>query len=81
MALLSQKDNSSLSNAIFPAKRDKIKQLDAKGSFIPIGTKNVFLKYYSSNVTDGVTWNKNDRKAYLKAMLSTLNRCKRAKND
>jgi len=81
MALLSQKDNSSLSNAIFPAKRDKIKQLDAKGSFIPIGTKNVFLKYYSNNVTDGVTWNKNDRKAYLKAMLSTLNKCKRAKND
>ena len=47
LALLSRDDNSSLNNSIFPAKRDKIKELDKTGSFIPICTKNVFLKYYS----------------------------------
>ena len=72
MALLSKDDNSSLNNSIFPAKRDNIKKLDAKGSFIPIGTKNVFLKYYSDNVKEAVQWNKEDRKKYYMALKSTL---------
>jgi hypothetical protein len=72
LALLGKDDNSSLSNNIFPLKRDKIKELDKKGSFIPIGTKNVFLKYYSNNVKDGLMWNEEDRKAYLRAIKDTL---------
>jgi len=72
LALLGKDANSSLNNSIFPAKRDKIKRLDKDGLFIPIGTKNVFLKYYSDNVKDGIIWNKNDRKAYLKAIEDTL---------
>ncbi len=72
LALLGKDDNSSLNNSIFPAKRDKIKRLDKDGSFIPIGTKNVFLKYYSDNVKDGLIWNEKDRKAYLKAIKDTL---------
>jgi len=65
MALLSTKDNSALNNNIFPIKRDKIIELDEKGSFIPICTKNVFLKYYSKDVTQNSEWTKKDRKAYL----------------
>jgi len=72
LALLGKDDNSSLNNSIFPAKRDKIKRLDKDGSFIPIGTKNVFLKYYSDNVKDGLMWNKKDRRAYLKTIEDTL---------
>jgi len=72
LALLGKDDNSSLNNSIFPAKRDKIKRLDRDGSFIPIGTKNVFLKYYSDNVKDGLMWNKKDRRAYLKTIEDTL---------
>jgi len=72
IALLTREDNSSLSNSIFPAKRDKIKSLDKKGSFIPLGTKNVFLKYYSSDVKEAIKWNHEDRKAYFEALQETL---------
>ena len=72
LALLSTKDNSALSNNIFPYKRDKIKELDKKGSFIPLGTKNVFMKYYSNDVKGAIKWNKKDRKNYLKALKSRL---------
>ena len=73
LALLSRDDNSSLNNSIFPAKRDKIKDLDKKGSFIPICTKNVFLKYYSKDVKEALKWNIEDRKYYLTEIKKTLN--------
>lgn len=73
MALLSSKDNSSLNNSIFPIKKDKIKELDEKGSFIPIGTKNVFLKYYSKDVEQNVSWNVEDQSAYLNEIEKILN--------
>jgi hypothetical protein len=72
LALLSRDDNSSLNNSIFPAKRDKIKDLDKKGSFIPICTKNVFLKYYSNDVKETFKWNNEDRKFYLNEIKETL---------
>ncbi len=73
MALLSTEDNSVLNNNIFPIKRDKIIELDEKGSFIPICTKNVFLKYYSKDVTQNSEWTKKDREAYLKEIKTKLN--------
>jgi hypothetical protein len=72
MALLSTEDNSALNNNIFPIKRDKIIELDEKGSFIPICTKNVFLKYYSKDVTQNSEWTKKDRDAYLKEIKRKL---------
>ncbi|TDE51436.1 DUF262 domain-containing protein [Flavobacterium sp. GT3P67] len=72
MALLTRNDNSSLNNNIFPIKKDKIKELDEKGSFIPIGTKNVFMKYYSSNVDQNVSWNTEDQDAYYIELEKTL---------
>jgi len=72
LALLSTKDNSALSNNIFPYKRDKIKELDKKGSFIPLGTKNVFMKYYSNDVKEAIKWNKKDRESYLEALKIRL---------
>ena len=72
MALLSTEDNSALNNNIFPIKRDKIIELDEKGSFIPICTKNVFLKYYSKDVTQNSEWTKKDRNAYLKEIKTKL---------
>lgn len=72
MALLTRIDNSSLNNNIFPIKKDKIKELDEKGSFIPIGTKNVFMKYYSSNVDQNVSWNAEDQDAYFTELEKTL---------
>lgn len=73
LALLTPSDNSSLNNAPFHRKRDKIKELDEKGSFIPICTKNVFLKYYSKNVEQNVKWDQKDMDAYLVEMKTILN--------
>ncbi|WP_339883570.1 DUF262 domain-containing protein [Polaribacter vadi] len=72
MALLATSDNSALNNNIFPIKRDKVIELDEKGSFIPICTKNVFLKYYSKDVTQNSEWTKKDRKAYLTEIKTKL---------
>ncbi|MHC5354798.1 DUF262 domain-containing protein [Myroides sp. LJL115] len=72
LALLTPSDNSSLNNAPFYRKREKIKQLDQQGSFIPICTKNVFLKYYSENVDQNLKWTKEDMEGYLKEMKNTL---------
>jgi uncharacterized protein with ParB-like and HNH nuclease domain len=72
MALLATSDNSALSNNIFPIKRDKIIELDEKGSFIPICTKNVFLKYYSKDVTQNSEWTKKDRNEYLTEIKEKL---------
>ena len=72
LALLSKADNSSLNNAIFPEKRAKIKSLDKKGRFIPLGTKNVFMKYYSEEILDFLKWNKEDRKAYRDVLEERL---------
>ena len=52
--------------------RDKIIELDSSGSFIPIGTKNVFLKYYSSDVKEAVQWNKDDMDSYFKVIKKVL---------
>lgn len=72
LALLSGKANSALNNSVFPAKRDKIIELDSSGSFIPIGSKNVFLKYYSKDVKEAVQWNKEDMNSYFDAINEVL---------
>ena len=72
LALLSRSDNSSISNGFFDAKLKQIKKLDKAGSFIPPGTKNVFLKYYSAEDTSHQTWTKDDREAYGNALKEAI---------
>ncbi|WP_291635738.1 DUF262 domain-containing protein [Clostridium sp.] len=72
MALLSQLDNSALNNNIFPIKRNIIIEWDKVGNFIPICTKNVFLKYYSSDVIDNSKWDMKDRSTYIIEMNKKL---------
>jgi uncharacterized protein with ParB-like and HNH nuclease domain len=72
LALLSGSDNSCLNNNIFPIKREMIIELDKNGKFIPIGTKNVFLKYFSKNSRQNVIWDNEDRKDYIDAIQRTL---------
>lgn len=72
LALLSSIDNSSLSNDVFKEKRRKIISLDVSGAFIPICTKNVFLKYYNRESVQNEKWMQKDRDEYLSAIKNTL---------
>ncbi|WP_149206078.1 DUF262 domain-containing protein [Flavobacterium johnsoniae] len=72
LALLSSSVNSSLGNSFFPLKRKTLIDKDKNGEFIPICTKNVFLKYYSQDANDLFFWNSTDRKDYVKEIKSVL---------
>ena len=72
LALLDRNANSSLSNSFFDVKRRKIVEKDRNGEFIPVCTRNVFLKYYSEDASQIHYWSQKDREDYLKAIKSTL---------
>ena len=72
LALLDAETNRSYGNAFFPIKRIRITENDRKGIFIPISTKNVFLKYYTHKGDDLMNWSKVDAEDYLAAMESML---------
>ncbi len=72
MALLDKDSNSALNASIFEIKRNIIMQREIKGAFIPIATRNVFLKYYSPKAKDLFFWSKEDRENYFKAIKRIL---------
>jgi hypothetical protein len=73
MALLSSKDNSSLSNSVFEVKRQMILALDRAGEYVPVCTRNVFLKYYAdADAQQPHFWSEKDKISYLKAISETL---------
>lgn len=72
LALLSVRDNSSLNNAIFPVKRNRILEMERQGKFIPLVTRNVFLKYYSSTDLQPHYWSREDKKQYFNNIKETL---------
>jgi hypothetical protein len=74
LALLSRDDNSVLNNSVFEVKRRFVISLDQDGSFIPVCTRNVFLKYYDKHASSKQFhfWGPQDHKAYLEAMHVTL---------
>lgn len=69
LVLLNASINRSYGNAFFCKKREKIIEEDMTGVFIPICTKNVFLKYYSSASCDLLQWTEGDKKAYEKKVI------------
>lgn len=48
------------------------KEVKAKTAFIPLCTKNIFLKYYTPVLTNYNYWTKPDAKAYRQNILKTL---------
>lgn len=80
LCLLDTHTNSSLGNKNFKVKRELILGIDNTGEvelegkkhkvFIPIATKNVFLKYYTadSKQIQFTYWGKKDREDYLVAI-------------
>ena len=72
LALLAAENNSSLSNGPFIEKREKIIEMDKDGEFIPICTKNVFLKYYTKNLSNVYFWSKQDQEDYKDSIIKIL---------
>lgn len=72
LALLDATTNRSYKNAVYPVKRKRILKNDNDGVYVPVCTKNVFLKHYSSNISDMMHWQDDDQVDYLKAMIETL---------
>lgn len=74
MALLNASINRSYGNAFFAIKRMHIQDKDSEGVFIPLTTRNVFMKYYSKRVDSMLVWTNDDAKAYAKAIKDKLSR-------
>ncbi len=77
LALLNCGINRSYKNAPFSCKRSIIIQNDKNGVFIPLCTRNLFLKYYTgakrgSSQLDIIRWNETDRQAYKEQLFETL---------
>ena len=77
MALLSGSTNSSIGNSVFEVKRQMIMDADAKGTYIPICTRKVFLKYYNKEdnnftVQQNFYWSETDRVNYLNDIKMVL---------
>ncbi|WP_243471558.1 DUF262 domain-containing protein [Winogradskyella sp. MH6] len=72
LTLLDAGTNRGYGNALFPTKRRKIIEKDALGVFIPICTKNLFLKYFDKKGTSRTKWTSDDITNYRKVIEETL---------
>lgn len=72
LALLDAPTNRSYKNAVFPLKRRRILGLDKVGTYVPLCTTNVFLKYYSDRIDNMMFWTLEDAHSYRAAMIETL---------
>ncbi|MEY8724664.1 DUF262 domain-containing protein [Bacteroides xylanisolvens] len=73
LTLLDSETNRGYKNAVFPFKRKTIIKRDKAGIFIPLCTKNVFLKYFSEYPPKISFWTQDDRNNYLIDIETTLN--------
>ena len=72
LVLLDQKTNQSYKNSVFAVKRQRILELDRQGTFVPLCTRNVFLKCYSDQVDHLLYWTPEDSEAYEAEIHMTL---------
>jgi len=74
LALLERGINRSPDYAkqTFQGKRKVMLERESKGLFVPLCTKNIFLKAYSDDLSDMSIWSDNDKLDYLTAIDETL---------
>jgi hypothetical protein len=72
LALLDAATNRSYGNAFFPVKRSRIIENDEQGVFVPICTKNVFLKYYTESIKSFNSWDESDSNDYVGKVRQVL---------
>lgn len=76
LTLLNAEINRGYGNVTFMQKRKTIIKREGSGLFIPLCTKNIFLKYYynreASENVNWLRWSEQDREDYAKAMQTTI---------
>ena len=72
LTLLDSGTNRSYKNAVFAVKRSTLLGHDKSGIFVPLCTRNVFLKAYSQTVGNPILWSNEDSEAYLKQINETF---------
>lgn len=72
LTLLDAQTNRSYQNAPFAEKRKIIIEREAKGLFVPVCTKNVYLKVYSKDLSNMDIWEDKDKKDYVDAIKHIL---------
>lgn len=72
LTLLDEHTNRSYKNAPFAVKRKQILDIDQHGIFVPLCTRNVFLKCYSPQVDNVMFWREADQQGYQDAMTKVL---------
>ena len=72
LCLLSKGVNSALSNRTFARKREIMREIvmTAAQEYIPMATRLVFLKYYSTSPKDNAYWRREDAEAYMEHIRS-----------
>lgn len=71
LTLLDSGTNRSYKNDIFPLKRKKILENCAKEIYIPMCTRNVFLKAYLQ-ANDLLKWTQNDKDSYVEDIVGRI---------
>lgn len=72
LTLLDKGTNRSYKNAVFAVKRKALLALDQSGIFVPLCTRNVFLKCYSPQADNVMFWSKDDRESYQTEIVRAL---------
>ncbi|MDQ7732359.1 DUF262 domain-containing protein [Halomonas sp. SpR1] len=72
LTLLDESTNRSYKNAVFAVKRKRLLELDQAGIFVPLCTRNVFLKCYSPLVDNLMFWGESDREGYVSSITEVL---------
>ncbi|HOZ18545.1 MAG TPA: DUF262 domain-containing protein [Candidatus Fermentibacter daniensis] len=72
LTLLDESTNRSYKNAVFAVKRKRLLKRDQSGTFVPLCTRNVFLKCYSPRADNLMFWEEDDRDGYLSAITDVL---------
>lgn len=72
LTLLNADINRGYGNSIFPSKKKEITKKDAEGRFIPICTKNVFLKNFIGVNNTTITWSQDDMEKYRQNIIDVI---------
>lgn len=72
LTLLAAHDNRGIGNRFFFEKRQKLQEYYQEGSFIPMCSMNVFLKFYTQEPDQMLFWSEEDRKNYADKIKDTI---------